>query len=365
MKIGKFIDFYRDVTKEGTKIPQEKYLQSGRYPVIDQGRQAIAGRWDSNDGIFEKVPAIIFGDHTRAIKYIEEPFFIGADGVKILRPVNSQDHPKYLYYALQAARIPDLGYSRHFKAVKELEVRVYSTEEQDEIVRILEKIDHLIEQRHAEIGCLDQLVKSRFIEMFGKPGTDPYEWGLTTLGECCKLNPRRPKDMTPDIDYSFVAMPSVSEDGRIDASIERPCSEICKGFTYFAENDVLFAKITPCMENGKGGVAKGLKNGAGFGSTEFHVLRPIKGTSDPYWLYIITMFPKFRSDAEKVMTGTGGQRRVPITYLSEYRLALPPIELQEQFAAFVEQVDKSKLAVQKGLQKLEILKKSLMQQYFG
>ena len=90
--------------------------------------------------------------------------------------------------------------------------------------------------------------------------------------------------MTPDIDYSFVAMPSVSEDGRIDASIERPYSEVCKGFTYFAENDVLFAKITPCMENGKGGVAKGLKNGAGFGSTEFHVLRPIKGASDPYWL---------------------------------------------------------------------------------
>lgn len=125
----------------------------------------------------------------------------------------------------------------------------------------------------------------------------------------------------------------------------RRYSEVCKGFTYFAENDVLFAKITPCMENGKGGVAKGLKNGAGFGSTEFHVLRPIKGASDPYWLYIITMFPKFRSDAEKVMTGTGGQRRVPITYLSEYRIALPPIELQEQFAAFVRQSDKSKFAV--------------------
>lgn len=117
MRIGKFTDFYRDVTKEGTKIPREKYLQYGRYPVIDQGRQAIAGRWDSDDGIFGEVPAIVFGDHTRAIKYIEEPFFIGADGVKILRPVNSQDNPKYLYYALQAARIPDLGYSRHFKAV--------------------------------------------------------------------------------------------------------------------------------------------------------------------------------------------------------------------------------------------------------
>ena len=118
---------------------------------------------------------------------------------------------------------------------------------------------------------------SQFVEMFGELGTDLKGWGMTTLGECCELNPRRPKHMANDVEYSFVAMPSVSEDGHIDASILRPYSEVCKGFTYFAENDVLFAKITPCMENGKGGVATGLKNGAGFGSTEFHVLRPIKG----------------------------------------------------------------------------------------
>lgn len=190
---------------------------------------------------------------------------------------------------------------------------------------------------------LSAVCNSQFIERFGKPGTDPFGWGLTTLGECCELNPRKPKDMNTNIDYSFVAMPSVSEDGRIDSSIERPYSEVCKGFTYFGENDVLFAKITPCMENGKGGVAKKLKNGAGFGSTEFHVLRPIKGISDPYWIYILTIFPKFRSDAEKVMTGTGGQRRVPITYLNEYPIALPPIDLQEQFAAFVRQSDKFKI----------------------
>ena len=187
------------------------------------------------------------------------------------------------------------------------------------------------------------MFKSQFIECFGLPGTDPYGWGIKTLGECCELNPRRPKNMNSEIEYSFVAMPSVSEDGRIETNIERPYAEVYKNFTYFAENDVLFAKITPCMENGKGCVAKGLKNGAGFGSTEFHILRPIEGVSNPYWLYIITMFKKFRSDAEKVMTGTGGQRRVPITYLNEYEIALPPLALQEQFATFVRQSDKSKV----------------------
>ena len=149
-------------------------------------------------------------------------------------------------------------------------------------------------------------------------------------------------------------MPSVGNDGIIDSTITRPYSEVCKGFTYFAENDVLFAKITPCMENGKGGVATNLVNGAGFGSTEFHVLRPISGLSNPYWLYIITMFPKFRVDAEKVMTGSGGQRRVPISYLSDYTISLPPIELQKQFAAFVRQTDKSKFAVHQTVSNLNL-----------
>ena len=182
---------------------------------------------------------------------------------------------------------------------------------------------------------------------------------------CCELNPRRPKGINEDINYSFVAMPSVSEDGRIDPSIVRPYSEISKGFTYFAENDVLFAKITPCMENGKGGVAVGLENGTGFGSTEFHVLRPINGISDPYWLYIITTFKKFRSDAEKVMTGTGGQRRVPITYLSEYKIACPPIDLQEQFATFVRQSDKSKFELEQALAELTATYKRIIAENLG
>ena len=250
-------------------------------------------------------------------------------------------------YFLDAAikiSVGSLSPTINWRDLKTLEFELPDLATQRKLAETLWSINDTMEAYKKLISATDELVKSQFIERFGKPGTDPFGWGLTTLGECCELNPRKPKDMNTNIDYSFVAMPSVSEDGRIDSSIERPYSEVRKGFTYFGENDVLFAKITPCMENGKGGVAKKLKNGAGFGSTEFHVLRPIKGISDPYWIYILTMFPKFRSDAEKVMTGTGGQRRVPITYLNEYPIALPPIDLQEQFAAFVRQSDKSKFA---------------------
>jgi type I restriction enzyme S subunit len=178
--------------------------------------------------------------------------------------------------------------------------------------------------------------------MFGELGKDDKGWGLTALGQCCELNPKRPKNVDDDLMVSFVPMSAVSEDGNIDTSDTRPYKEVKKGFTYFAENDVIFAKITPCMENGKGAVAKNLEDGIASGSTEFHVLRPIAGKTNPYWLYTITMFKSFRGGARKLMTGTGGQLRVPVGYISDYPISFPPIKLQNTFETFVHQVDKSK-----------------------
>ena len=216
-------------------------------------------------------------------------------------------------------------------------------------------------------GSTSDNAKSQFIEMFGELGSNDKGWGLTTLGECCEINPRKSNDtrLDSEIDVSFVAMPSVTNDGKLDASIIRPYSEVKNGFTYFAENDILFAKITPCMENGKGAIARGLKNEVGFGSTEFHVIRPVAEKSTPCWVYIITMMDEFRRNAEKVMTGTGGQRRVPASYLSDYVLTLPPLELQNRFAAFVESTDKSKFALQQNIERLELCRNALMQKAFS
>lgn len=168
-----------------------------------------------------------------------------------------------------------------------------------------------------------------------------------------------------DLIVSFVPMASVGEDGSINTSDTKKYCEVKSGFTYFIDGDVLFAKITPCMENGKGAVATNLYNGIGFGSTEFHVVRPIEGITNPVWLYTLSVLKEFRLAAEANMTGSAGQKRTPASFLQNYEIKLPPIDLQNQFAHFVEQVNKSKLGVQKSLEELETLKKSLMQQYFG
>ncbi len=280
---------------------------------------------------------------------------------------------RYLAYALQYAKpklqsianapvVPILNKSQF----SNIDIFLPSLAEQRKIAAVLDKVSDLIAKRRQQLTKLDELVKSRFIELFGMPGADDFGWGLTPLGSICSINPKKGQDprISSGVEVSFVPMPAVTERGEIDATAVKEYDEVKTGFTYFAENDVLFAKITPCMENGKGAVARGLHNGLGFGSTEFHVLRPISGKSNPYWIYTLTAFSQFRKDAASNMTGSAGQRRVPASFLENYRVAVPPIELQEKFAAFVEQTDKSKLAIQKGLEQLEMLKKALMQKFF-
>ena len=287
---------------------------------------------------------------------------------------NDEISTDFLYYYLKSKKsyVNKIGRgvaqnNINMSMLRALEVPVPNIAEQSRIVSVLDSVASVVTIRQQQLEKLDELVKARFVEMFGMPGTDTKGWGLQYLGTCCELNPKKGTDkrLVSGLSVSFVPMPAVSESGKIDASQIKVYDEVKTGFTYFAENDVLFAKITPCMENGKGAVAVGLCNNIGFGSTEFHILRPINDKSNPYWLYSLTSFDTFRKDAADNMTGSAGQRRVPAVFLEKYKVTLPPIELQNQFAAFVEQTDKSKVAVQKSLDEAQLLFDSLMQQYFG
>ena len=370
-----------DVAKEHKETCKDR---KSNYPVVGLEHlvpeDIILSQWDEDsENTFTKLfrkGNVLFGRRRAYLKKAAVAPFDGicSGDITVIEANPDRLLPELLPFIIQNDNFFDYAVGKSagslsprvkWEHLRNYEFKLPVLSKQKELAELLWAMDDTKKAYQKLLKKTDELVKSQFIERFGKPGTDPFGWGLTTLGECCELNPRKPKNMNTNIDYSFVAMPSVSEDGRIDSSIERSYSEVCKGFTYFGENDVLFAKITPCMENGKGGVAKKLKNGAGFGSTEFHVLRPIKGISDPYWIYILTMFPKFRSDAEKVMTGTGGQRRVPITYLNEYPIALPPIDLQEQFAAFVRQSDKSKFELEQVLAELTATYKQIIRENLG
>ena len=303
-------------------------------------RAAIA----PHDGIFS-AHGMIFRPKTEVIDSEYFPFFISSN---------------YFMDAAIRISVGSLSPTVNWKTLKELEFDIPSLDEQRKNARMLAAINETKEAYQELLLQTDNLVKSQFIEMFGELGKDQKGWGLTTLGACCELNPKRPRNIDDELKVSFVPMPAISEDGKIDCSNIKTYKEVRKGFTYFAENDVIFAKITPCMENGKGAVAKGLSGGIGSGSTEFHVLRPIEGKSNPYWLYIITMFKSFRVGARKVMTGTGGQLRVPVGYLRDFPISLPPISLQDSFEGFVHQSDKSKFELKEAIKSCDALMKAIL-----
>ena len=322
-----------DDTSSATKIPAAEYLQEGKYAVYDQAQEKdIAGYSNTEQGLCRNYPAVLFGDHSRVVKYINEPFFIGADGVKIIRPRKDNLIPEFLYYDLKYHNIPNTGYNRHFKYIKMISLTKASLEEQSQFLSIAHQADK---------SGFDGF-KSQFIEMFGNPLSQVQRYPLEKLGDCCVLNPRRPSISLSDTDMvSFVPMPCVSENGYLQDVADEEYGKVKKGFTYFENKDVLFAKITPCMENGKGAIAQELTNGIGMGSTEFHVLRPIEGKSNSYWLLALTRMPIFREQASKNMSGTGGQKRVGASFLDNFMVGLPPIEEQNRFERIYRQADKS------------------------
>ena len=182
--MASFDEVLKDCTKLGTKIPTSEYLESGKYPIIDQGQNDIAGYYDSDDGLFEDVPTIVFGDHTRVVKYVDKPCFLGADGVKLLCPLDKDINCKYLFYQLSCADIPNTGYNRHFKWVKALDFKIPSSDEQNHVVEVLDKVTELISLRKQQLAKLDELVKARFVEMFGNPSNNSLGFPYEPLSNC-------------------------------------------------------------------------------------------------------------------------------------------------------------------------------------
>lgn len=159
--------------------------------------------------------------------------------------------------------------------------------------------------------------------------TDTYKM----LAEIATFKPSKDevKDLPEDTEVSFVPMADINTfDASFTPKENRKLSEVLSGFTYFKDNDILLAKITPCFENGKAGIARNLTNGIGFGSTEYIVIRANTSLVYPEWIFYHINTPEFIEGGRAFMTGTAGQQRVDINYVKQYRIPVPPLEEQEK-----------------------------------
>jgi len=213
--------------------------------------------------------------------------------------------------------------------------------EQRKIVDILSIWDEAIKVVSKLITNSKEQKKSLMhVLMSGIQRTDELntKWQTVKLGNLVIINPTRPS-ISNDSKVSFVPMNAVSEDAKLTYVLETKYGDVSKGFSSFINNDILVAKITPCFENGKGAVVSNLSNGIGFGSTEFHVLRPKQGVSARF-VYHVTNSHEFRLRGKANMQGSAGQKRVPTDFIRRFKFSCPmSYDEQSRIATIIDNLD--------------------------
>lgn len=324
------------------KIQSSAYNQGSKYPIISQEENAlISGFCDDESLLFHiERPVVIFGDHTRALKYIDFDFAIGADGVKVILP-KAFLNAKFLLYYLKWYNIPNLGYSRHYKLLKEVFVPIPTTEKQLAIVAELDKINELIQLKKEQLKDYDQLAQSIFYEMFGDPVENEKGWEVKKLKEVCDLKAGKAikaNELSNDNPY-----PCYGGNG-IRGYINR-CSHV---------------ESSPII--GRQGAYCGTVNfaEAPFYATEHAVV--VRGKQDMQikWLYYTLVNLKLTRYAKGQ-----AQPGIAVSSLNELVIIpLPPLPLQQQFAARIEAIERQKQQVSETIKDLETLLASRMQYWF-
>lgn len=169
-------------------------------------------------------------------------------------------------------------------------------------------------------------------------GEVPSHWSVKRLRFVADINPskREVSDYPPDFEVSFLPMEAIGDDGTINLKERRALSEVQSGYTFFRDGDVAFAKITPCFENGKGALLRGLQGGIGFGTTELIVARPKRNECVAEFLHWLFVSTSFRKRGEASMYGAGGQKRVPDDFVRNFETAFPPLNEQAGIATFLD-----------------------------
>ncbi|HEF6404237.1 TPA: N-6 DNA methylase [Campylobacter jejuni] len=227
-------------------------------------------------------------------------------------------------------------------------------------------IDDFTNARQEDLKKFKEFVKNIKAILDTLPISPKDGWKRISLKneQYIELNPSKKEisKLDENMLVSFIEMASVSDKGYIQSKIDRSLNEVRKGYTYFIENDILIAKITPCMENGKCAIAKNLTNNIGFGSTEFHIFRAKTGLDSSFLFYNLNQ-QNIREKAALAMTGASGHKRVPISFYENLTIPLPPLEIQEKIVQNIELVEQQIDFLNLKLEFLEKEKEKILQKY--
>jgi len=350
-------DALKDISSGWKKLQKHEILKNGNIPVVDQGQEFIAGYTnDFNVIVHVNKPVIIFGDHTRIVKYINFKFAVGADGVKILEPKDDVDS-KYLFHYLNHLEIPNAGYSRHYKYLKDEFIPLPLLPEQRRIAAILDKADEIRKKRQQALALCDEFLKSTFLDMFGDLSN--IDWRNDTLGKSTYIDSPM---VDPRIDV-YTDLLHIGPD-RIEkntgtllpALTAREEKLISKKFL-FDQNHVLYSKIRPNLKK----VA--LPNFKGLCSADMYPVRPNPQKITREFLWMLLLSDSF-TNYTQTLPGRANIPKLNKSEFANFSFRLPPLPLQQKFAAAVEKTEAMKAHLKQSIAESENLFNSLSQRAF-
>ena len=284
---------------------------------------------------------------------------------------------KFFYYFFLTIDLRTISVSTTIPSVRKSDIEkiripVPPMAEQKRIVKKIEElfavIDRTVKSLNDTKEQLSQYRQSVLQQAFSGKLHKTTIWKQILLREAVDINPKTTVPALAETELvSFLPMSVVSEESLSYTEQKAPFGKVKKGYTKFQNDDILFAKITPCMENGKGCIAQNLSYGIGFGSTEFHVLRCSKEVF-PKFIYYFVIQRHFRAAAKNKMSGAVGQQRVPVEFLKESPINLPSLPEQKAIVAKIETAfaaaDKAEKAISAALEQAKQLKQSILKRAF-
>lgn len=350
------------------QINASEIHETGKFPVIDQGQDYIAGYSDEEDKLVKDgLPYVIFGDHTRCFKFVDFPFIVGADGTKVLSPKTELFEPIFFYYQLLSFNIPSRGYNRHYKLLKEKIVYRPEFPEQRKIAYVLRTIQKSIEQQDKLIQTTTELKKALMQKLFTEGtkgekqklteiGLVPESWEVVRVEDMYGLT-SKPRGLKVEFPAPFIPMEMVPINERIITNYELRNS-VSSG-TYVENGDLLLAKITPSFENGKQGFVD-IDKPYSFATTEVIPFKAKEGLSDLNYLYYFLLKDDIRKQLTDKMEGSTGRQRLSKSIVEETLIPKPPIEEQQEISDVFISHDKRISFYEKKKQTLNDLFKTLI-----
>ena len=333
--------------KYSEKIKKSEYLDSGKYPIIDQSEKYIAGYCNKEESVLRiKKPVVLFGDHTRIFKYIDFDFVLGADGIKILEPKDSLN-PKFYYYMLKNLEIKNLGYSRHFKELKRAKIPLPSLEIQQQIVTELDGYQNII------IGA-KQVVEN------WKPKIDiDPKWKKVKLEDITKVITKGSTPTTngykfEDKGINFIKVESISENGSVDFSklffISLECHEFLKR-SQLESNDILFSIAG--TEMGISAIIPADILPANINQA-LAIIR-LKSGIDSNFVLTYLRSVNIKQQIENIKVGVA-QFNLSLKQVSDIEIPLPPLEIQKKI---VKKIEAEHMLVESAKKLVEIYKQKI------